>query len=90
MDTDLTNEQIREVFRQALEKGYLNWGFMTLVAEALCSGTTGPLTLEEFSILTNNIRQVLKKEWPGEAMSYKGCTTVEIVVQLAALFLYDG
>jgi hypothetical protein len=87
---DQTNRQIHEIFRAALQKGYLNHGFMGLVAESLTEGRPGPLTLEEFHTLSQNMRKALKVHQPTWAEQYTDCTCVEIVVQLACLYVYDA
>lgn len=88
-EADQTNRQIREVFRAALEKGFLNRGFMALTAQSLADGRPGPLTLEEFDTLSHNIRPALEARQPTWAEQYTDCTPVEIVVQLACLYLYE-
>ncbi len=86
---DQTDRQIHEIFRAALQKSYLNHGFMGLVAESLTKGRPGPLTLEEFHTLSRNIRKALKARQPTWAEQYTDCSSVEIVVQLACLYVYD-
>ena len=89
-EADHTNRQIREIFRTALQKGFLNRGFMGLMAESLTGGRPGPLTLEEFHTLSQNMRKALNTHQPTWAEEYSECTPVEIVVQLACLYVYDA
>jgi hypothetical protein len=86
---DGTNRQIREIFRDALRKGYLNRGFMALTAENLARGHPGPLTLEEFNTLSQGIGEALRRHQPTWAEQYAGCTSVETIVQLACLYIYE-